>query len=236
MKKVPLIGILAGMGPKSTGPFIDQVVSTFQDLTGAKNDIEFPPMMIYSLPTPFYIDHPIDHTLMEKTICEGLKKLKSCDVDFIAMPCNTAHLYYSRLKQCIKIPLLNIVEATLNSLPKSAKKITILATRATIEANIYQKELDRFHLSYVLDPSWQKIIDDLILNIKKCSHLEKALKLWEDLCNEFRKAQIDTLIIACTDLNVILTWEDTTFQIVDSSKCLAKAIVNKWTQLNSLIP
>ena len=61
-----MIGILTGMGPKSTGPFIDQVVSAFQSLTGAKNDIDFPPMMIYSLPTPFYVDRP--NVLFDVTI------------------------------------------------------------------------------------------------------------------------------------------------------------------------
>lgn len=41
-----MIGILAGVGPKSTGHFVTQVVDAFQSLTGAKDDIDFPPMMI----------------------------------------------------------------------------------------------------------------------------------------------------------------------------------------------
>ena len=131
-----MIGILAGMGPKSTGPFIDQVVLSFQSLTGAKNDIDFPPMMIYSLPTPFYIDRQIDHTLMEQTICEGLQKLETCGASFIAMPCNTAHLYFKNLQKCIQIPLLNIVCVTINQIPKSAKRITILGTRQTLIENL----------------------------------------------------------------------------------------------------
>ena len=97
-----MIGILAGMGPKSTGPFIDQVISAFQSITGVKNDIDFPPMMIYSLPTPFYLDRPIDHKLMERTICNGLKKLESCGSSFIAMPCNTAHLYFEKLQNAFE--------------------------------------------------------------------------------------------------------------------------------------
>ena len=54
-----MIGILAGMGPKSTGPFVDTVVAKCQTIYGAKHDIDFPHMMIYSCPTPFYMDHPI---------------------------------------------------------------------------------------------------------------------------------------------------------------------------------
>ncbi len=225
-----MIGILAGMGPKSTGPFVDQVVLAFQSLMGAKNDIDFPPMMIYSLPTPFYVDRPIDHVLMEKTICKGLKKLEDCGASFIAMPCNTAHLYFAALEQCIQIPLLNMVQATLTQIPKSAKKIAILGTRATLESQIYQKELQAAHLKLALDPSWQNKVDELILSIKTSSDLDKPLTLWQQLMHVLHKADIDTVISACTDLNAVLQTTRPPFQIVDSSLCLAEAIVKKWEE------
>ena len=225
-----MIGILGGMGPKSTGPFIDQVVGAFQSMTGAKNDIDFPPMMIYSLPTPFYVDRPIDHALMEKTICTGLQTLARCGVSFIAMPCNTAHLYFSKLQQCIRVPLLNIVEETLDRLPQSIRKMTILGTLPTIESEIYQKGLERRHVPFILEPSWQKKVNELILSIKSASNLAMANQLWEDLSHALRKSEIDTVILACTDLNVVLPARPA-FSIIDSSLCLAEAIVEKWKGL-----
>lgn len=226
-----MIGILAGMGPKSTGPFIDQVVSAFQRLTGAKNDIDFPPMMIYSLPTPFYIDRPIDHSLMEKTICAGLQKLEACGALFIAMPCNTAHLYFSELQQCIEIPLLNIVTATLDRLPKSTGKITILGTRPTIESDIYQKALKKARCDLEMNPSWQKKVDELILSIKSSAPLKESIHLWEELSEAFQKIGIDTIILGCTDLNILLQGVSPHFQVVDSSLSLAEAVVKKWEEL-----
>lgn len=226
-----MIGILAGMGPKSTGPFIDQVVASFQLLMGAKNDMDFPPMMIYSLPTPFYIDRPIDHKLMEKTIREGLKKLEACGATFIAMPCNTAHLYFSELQHCLRVPLLNIVNATLEQVPRSAKKIAILGTRPTLESKIYQKGLESAHLNYVLDPSWQGMVDQMISSIKTSASFEKAMGIWEELSNNFREAEIDTIILACTDLSAVLKTVHSSFQIIDSSLCLAETIVKKWEEL-----
>jgi hypothetical protein len=38
----PTIGILAGMGPRSTGPFVDRVVAECQLQYGARHDIDFP--------------------------------------------------------------------------------------------------------------------------------------------------------------------------------------------------
>lgn len=112
-----MIGILAGMGPKSTGPFVDTVVEQCQKIYGAKYDMDFPHMMIYSCPTPFYMDRPINHKDMKQAIVHGAQKLESTGVDFIAMPCNTAHLYFNQLQNSISVPILNMVDETIKEIP-----------------------------------------------------------------------------------------------------------------------
>lgn len=46
------LGVLAGMGPRSTAPFIDMLVDECQKQYGARFDIDYPKMHIISLPTP----------------------------------------------------------------------------------------------------------------------------------------------------------------------------------------
>ena len=71
-----LIGILAGMGPRSTAPFVDMLVDECQRQYGARYDIDFPPMLIYALPTPFYVDRPIDHAALEAAIARACASWK----------------------------------------------------------------------------------------------------------------------------------------------------------------
>lgn len=227
-----LIGILAGMGPKSTGPFVDQVVASIQRLTGAKNDMDFPPMMIYSLPTPFYIDRPMDHNLMQATICQGLKKLESTGVSFIAMPCNSVHIYYPMLEQCIQIPLLNMIEETLSRCPRNAKKVTLLATRSLLSSNLYQEGLNKAKIPYFIDLAWQDYVDKMILSIKSSLSSKEAISIWKILASKIEEAGVDTILLACTDLNVILSPELCPFHIVDSSKSLAEAATQKWMAMS----
>src|SRR5215212_10593811 len=110
-----LIGILAGMGPRSTAPFVDMVVDACQLQYGARYDIDFPPMLIYALPTPFYVDRPIDHAVMAAIIAAGLRKLEDAGVAFVAMPCNSAHIYYEQLAASIHVPLLNMADVALGA-------------------------------------------------------------------------------------------------------------------------
>ncbi|VXB56310.1 promiscuous aminoacid racemase (prefers arginine, lysine and ornithine) [Bacillus mycoides] len=213
-----MIGILAGMGPKSTGPFVDTVVAKCQTIYGAKHDIDFPHMMIYSCPTPFYMDRPIDHAAMKKAIIEGAQKLESTGVDFIAMPCNTAHLYFEELQRSITIPILNIVDETLKAIPENTKRVALLATEATVQASIYQDGITKRDIEYIHNEQWQEMINQIITCIKG-GEIEEARKLWSLLVLQL-KDEVDTAIIACTDLNVVVS-ED----FVDSAQCLAKAVV-----------
>src|ERR1700675_1355428 len=124
-----VIGILAGMGPRSTAPFVDMVIDECQRQYGARYDIDFPPMLIYSLPTPFYLDRPIDHAALEAAIVAGLRKLEDTGVAFVAMPCNSAHIYFEQLASSIHVPLLNMLDVALGALPAGSNTAALLATR-----------------------------------------------------------------------------------------------------------
>ncbi|EST53502.1 amino acid racemase [Brevibacillus panacihumi W25] len=222
-----MIGILAGMGPKSTGPFIDKVVEQCQKIYGAKYDIDFPHMMIYSCPTPFYIDRPIDHADMERSIITGAQQLLSTGVQFIAMPCNTAHLYFQNIQNAISVPIINMVDETIKEIPVSSKRVAIFATDATAQSGMYQESLLKNNKEFVQKESWQTEVNQIISKIKK-GEINKGAEQWNRLCSEVAE-NVDAVIIACTDLNVVSdnSMEKDIF-FVDSSTSLARSVVNKY--------
>lgn len=227
-----LIGILAGMGPRSTAPFLDLVISECQLQYGAKNDEDFPHMMIYSLPTPFYVDRPIDHDIMKRTIIEGLKKLEDIGAGFIAMPCNSAHIYFEELKKAINIPLLNIVEETTKHLPRVPQKVTLFSTQSTFDASIYQIGISNAGHEFYFKAEWQSKLNSLIQKIKINKNDKENLVIWNELMEEANKEAIESIIIACTDLNVVIDKYISNINIIDSSKCLASAVIREYLNLN----
>ncbi|GAA5417817.1 broad specificity amino-acid racemase RacX [Paraliobacillus ryukyuensis] len=224
-----MIGILAGMGPKSTGPFVDKVVEECQQIYGAVNDIDFPHMMIYSCPTPFFINKPLDHTAMEGAIIEGARRLEKTGVDFIAIPCNTAHIYFKKINASLSIPTLNMVDETINKLPTATKKVAVLATQQTIESNIFQNKLTIAGFESVDLSREQHKVDQIIKHIKT-GEINTAQQLWLEVSTNLAE-KVDTAIIACTDLNVIIDHEEAPFPLVDSSTSLAQAIVSRYLSL-----
>ncbi|WP_022667355.1 aspartate/glutamate racemase family protein [Desulfospira joergensenii] len=222
-----MIGILGGMGPRSTASFIDAVVDQCQKLYGASLDEDFPKMMILSLPTPFYVDRPIDHSLMKKTIDSGLKQLESTGVNFIAMPCNSAHAYYSDLASSINISLLNIITETLPFLGSSGP-VTLIGTQGTFDSGLYQMGFKNINLEFIFHSNWQKKINQIISLIKSGKVKEEACIHWNELLSDLNNSQVEQAVIACTDLNAVLPFSKTNIVFIDSTESLAKATVNKY--------
>ncbi len=57
---------------------------------------------------------------LRAAIQAGLQELAGTGVAFVAMPCNTAHIYYDDLAASIDVPLLNMVDEALRAAPASA--------------------------------------------------------------------------------------------------------------------
>jgi aspartate racemase len=223
-----LIGILAGMGPRSTAPFVDMVVSECQSQYGAKLVEDFPHMMIYSLPAPIRLDRPLDHGAVKDAVCGGLRKLAATGVDFIAIPCNTVHIYFDELVRCVDVPLLSIIDETMKAVPRGAKKITLLATRMTVEARLYQRGIERAGLDFVLDERWQVTIDEMITAIMGSRDDTAIQKGWDRLVADVAAAGVDTILLGCTDLNVVSRRLPDGIVLLDATECLARAVVARY--------
>lgn len=221
------IGILAGMGPHSTGPFIDMVVRECQRQYGARDDIEFPKMMICSQPAPFYEDRPVDHAALEEAIREGLQDLERTGVDFLAIACNTAHIYYPQLARSVKVPLLNIVEITLEAIPRDVQKVALVAARPTVESDVYQAGIRGRGLP-LFETDWQSQVDHLLGMTRTSATPLEFSRQWSLLTEAADAGGADTLIVACTDLSAVIAHAKTELRIVDAAECLAREIVKQW--------
>jgi aspartate racemase len=221
------LGILAGMGPRSTTPFLELVLDECQNQYQATLDEEFPEIIIYSLPTPFYLDREIDHRLMQETIVKGLEKLEKNGVHSIAMPCNSAHLYIDDLQRSIPTKLFNMVEETVKELPLKQVKVTLFATPTTYHSSIYQKEIKEKGHEFVFESNWQIELNQIISGIKKEKTNPLNKVLWNKLIAEV-KSKVEVIIIACTELNAVMDEIPNEIHLIDSSKSLAKALIQDY--------
>lgn len=223
----PTIGILAGMGPRSTGPFLDLVVTACQETYGARHDIDYPKMLICSQPAPFYEDRPIDHVALEAATLDGLKNLESAGADFLAIACNTVHIYFSRLEAGVSVPLLNIVDLAINAMPDTPSRVALVAARPTVESDMYQRALRAAHHS-VIELNWQDDVDAMLAAVRETTDPEVFRNHWALLLEKAKVEGVETVLVACLDLSGVVRFAAAQMQIVDAANCLARAVVENW--------
>lgn len=225
------IGILAGMGPRSTSPFLELLLDQCQEQYGAKYDIDYPHIIIYSLPTPFYIDRKTDENELKESIKEGIEKLQTYDVDLIGIPCNSAHNHFDFITKNVNVPVLNVINETVKKIEKGSK-VSIFATEMTTKSGLYQKGIKSKQCEYIFEDEWQHLINQIILRIKNKEDLETTRVLWNGLVSQATENGVEKIIIACTDLNVVLDSRDN-IEFIDSSKVLAHSLVETYLELSS---
>ncbi|MFD2263545.1 aspartate/glutamate racemase family protein [Lacibacterium aquatile] len=224
MKKA-VIGILAGMGPRSTAPFLTLVLDACERQYGARHDIDFPKLLICSQPAPFWPDRPVEPEAMVAAIDEGLKSLVAGGADFLGIACNTAHVYLDRLHPAR--PLLNMVDLAVEAVGATPRQIAIIAARPTMEAGLYQRALlNRGHRP--ITPDWQDAVDRLLGLTRETQDSAVLAAAWSNLGDIAQQEGTDSLLIACLDLTGILQHLTTDLPVVDAATELAEGLVRRW--------
>ena len=229
------IGILAGMGPRSTAPFIDSLVTECQKIYGAKHDMDFPKMHIISLPTPFWPGHKIDDTAMIAHLKQGIKDLVTAKVSLISIPCNLAHCYFPEiLAASDNIPVLHIAKSAIDGLPNSVRRVALLATEPTLDAGFYQQRLHTEGKVVIDSEELRSLTTMLIQRVKGVGYKEgQVQELWQQMIVIMQQQDVDAVLIACTDLSPLADKLPTDWVVIDTAASLASATIRRYRDVLS---
>ena len=222
-------GIICGLGPETTSQFYLEIIfSCFQ-----LNKISRPPLLIWSIP----LEYQIESDLITKAegeeryipyLVDAAKRLENGGADFIVIPCNSVHIFIENVRKAVKIPVLSIVEETAKFLKEnSINNVGLLATKTTIEKQIYQKPLSDSNIQIILPDEEEQnrvgaLINNLVLNRYDDKDRQELLKIIQ----KFSEKGLKNVVLACTDLQ-LLTPKHDGLTIFDSMEILAKATVRE---------
>ncbi len=227
------VGILGGMGPEATVDLMHRVIRA----TPATDDCDHIHLVVDNNPqVPSRIKALIEKTGQDPLPClqDMARKLEAWGVDFLAMPCNTAHYYHERIQNVVGIPLLNMIDisgtAVLHDSPR-IQAVGILASSAVLDLRLYDQEFAAQNIA-VVHPEFepQQRLMQAIRTIKTCnySHLEhKALQAPAD---SLLSNGAEVIVIACTELSILAGGLNSPVRCYDTAQLLAEAIVQKATQ------
>lgn len=230
----PLIGVLGGMGPAATLDLLQKILEE----TRAERDQDHVPVVTWNVPqipdrqkaAAGIGESPVPAML------KGIAALNAIGVQRIVIPCNTAHYWFDALQEGSSAPIIHIADATielLQSQGQNTRTVGLLATRATLDAGLYQHRLEQ-HGIVCLENTAEELET---LFTPGCYAVKRgdaaaggALLEQAAQCLVARGAQ--RLILACTEVPLALEFiRSTLWPIsVDSNRALALACVRYWEQ------
>ena len=169
-----------------------------------------------------------DFDSVGKLMVEKARLVESAGAECLILCANTAHKWADQIKQNIRIPLIHIADATGRVIQKSGiKKLALLGTKFTMSGDFITKKLERDYGLDVVVPDQksretvhQIIFDELTKSIFTSSSKQKLIEIIHQLEN------IDGVILACTELPLIIKPEDTRLKLFDTTEIHARAVVD----------
>lgn len=221
-QKKKIIGILGGIGPEATGEFYLNLILELQKRGLIKSNIDFPQIVINSIPAPELIYEEIPKENLKPYI-NGLKELEKLDVDFIAMICNTIHFFCKELQNSIKTPIIDL-KKELNKylIKKNIKSIVVLGTPTTMKNGLYKFE----GIKYLdLTKEEIKLLTQTIFNFNKGFAKNKQIQIVQKIANKYLNKGAEVVILGCTELALML--KEISIPKINPMDILSEVIIKK---------
>lgn len=220
------VGVLGGMGPEATALFLSRVIS----LTHAADDSDHIPLLIdNNTQVPSRIKAIIEKTGESPgpTLANMAKKLEADGVKALAMPCNTAHWYAKDIVKAVDIPLLNMIELSLeavSNLSLTHRRVGILGSPAVKITGLFGDIFSRESIDCVYPKNQEKMLA-AIKGVKENKEDENARKVLMAAADELVLEGVDALLIACSEFSIISDCLPSDTQCIDTIDVLARAVI-----------
>ncbi|SDW64477.1 aspartate racemase [Marinococcus luteus] len=224
------IGIIGGLGPESTVEYYQSIIKKYQ---GKKASLQVLPELYINSINMYNIFTYISEERMDDLIeylGNAARKLELLDVDGVIIAANTPHLVFGEVQKQVEVPMLSIVDAAVEAAEnQGAQNIGLLGTKFTMEQEFFKKPFEENGKNiYVPEESTQQYLHEKIV-----SELENGIvnpetkKEFERITGEMiENYKLDTVILGCTELPMILSEEDFSIPFLDTMQVHVDKVVD----------
>ncbi len=225
------LGIIGGLGPMATAYFMRRII----EMTDAATDQENIEMVIFNVPSipdrTGFILGKSDESPLPKII-EIANDMERLNVDYIAMPCITAHFFHKELAKSVIIPVSNGVKEAAEFLKAHGiTNVGIMATDGTAETRLFNTVFTDYGIDCIYpDKECQKLTMSIIYDDVKAG---KSVNMQEfDLVkSQLLEKGAEVVLLGCTELSIVKRDNEVGDKVLDIIDVLARDCVKKCAKL-----
>lgn len=227
------IGILGGMGPYATLAFYKSLL----DAMPATRESDLFHVIIDSNPkipsrTRAFL---FNETSPVPDMIAAARRLLDAGTNILTLPCNSAHYFLPEIERKLGVKFMNIIEETSRYVLKQGYgKIGILAGEVTVQAKLYESELNPHGIEVLqVSAKEQQQVRTIIEDVKNNHISRQTISSLKKLLESLLGADCQSVILGCTELGTVMGQiNESSYPSVDSVECLAKATVSSALSLS----
>ena len=200
MSRSKTIGVMGGMGPAATVEFFRRLVAC----TPATCDQDHPRILIDNDPSvPSRVDAILRGAVSpESALVTMAKNLERAGAELLSMPCNTAHHYLDAICDAVQVPVLDMLEATVERI--DGECVGLLATSGTVRTGLYERVLAQRGIRLLVpDPAEQDHVMQTIEAIKSGADPQSLETGLRRIAAALSARGAQAVIAGCTEISLV---------------------------------
>lgn len=202
-----VIGIMGGMGPEATVELMRQIIRR----TPARDDADHVRMLVDNNPkVPSRIAFLLEGGKVDptSTLVEMARGLERAGATVIVIACNTAHAFAGPIREAIRVPFIDMIDAALEDVRKASKtKVAtfgVLGMPALRRIGIFDRKCQGRDMTPVYsDPAGEAEALAIIRAVKAGAIDAGLLERYRALKRSFDAAGADVVLVCCTEFSVL---------------------------------
>lgn len=221
-----IVGIIGGMGPEATVDLMRRIIVN----TPAIDDADHIRCIVDNNPKiPSRIQAILENTGENPGPCmaDMARQLEGWGADFLAIPCNTAHAYYSYVVDAVTIPVVHLIDLVVDNIVaqnKTIQAVGILGSNTIIKTKLYNTKFEQRNVEVVYpDDHIQANLFQIIRRVKTGERDLNIRQEFQAIGSHLGQKGVEVAILGCTELGIIAG--DLPLTVIDAAEVLAQEIV-----------
>jgi aspartate racemase len=226
MKKV---GIVGGLGPATTLDYYRGIIDAFKS---TYHEDGFPEIAVESINLKTFMYHVEKSSwdTIAAFIASKFEALRVGGADFGVIASNTPHRVFDAIQSQTFLPLLSIVDATLNyAKTHDMSNLCLLGTKSTMSADFYQHvfEEEKIRLAVPHEDEQDYMQEKLFSEIEFGIIREETKRNFLAIIDRMVESEkVEGVILGCTELPLLIKAEDIAVQYIDTAQIHIASIVD----------
>lgn len=222
------IGLVGGTTPESTIEYYRALIGLGRQVT--TDPLRNPVIVVYSVDLAEIVTRQRagKHDEVVEIFSAAIESLRLAGAELAALTANTPHVYFERLAARAEIPLVSIVAATCTrTATLGCRRVLLLGTETTMSSRMYPEALAAHGIGVVVpDHEERAFIDRTIYGELSLGVTSPATRrTFVEICGRhIASAGVDGVILACTEIPLLLKDGDLPVPMVDTTAVHAEAI------------